>query len=166
MNNKKTKHNSTFSKRSSPQTERSSVKNERLTLKRGWTPELRKKFTAHRFIEFRKRRGRLVKEFRLARRLSQGDLGAPSQIRKLESGEVAQISMMELCARLALCPREIMKLLRNMIDNLPIVCTECRSECKFKGHCDASMATEIFDVTIEHGSEDDPTKDEWSEDSL
>jgi len=32
--------------------------------------------------------------------------------------------------------------------------------------CDASMATEIFDVTIEHGSEDDPTKDEWSEDSL
>lgn len=107
-----------------------------------------RKYTAHHFKEYRKKRGMLIRAMRQRRRMPQAALGAPSQIRLYESGKAAQIGTQEILARLVPCPREILKLLQNELEHLPVACVECRANCKYKGLDEKAMiATFCEDIT-------------------
>lgn len=107
-----------------------------------------KKFTAHQFKEYRKKRGFLIREMRIRRGLSQSYLGSPSQIRLYEQGRAVQIGTMEILARIVPCPREMMKLWKNALQNLPVACVECRKVCRFKGQNEGDMMQTIMhDIT-------------------
>lgn len=91
-------------------------------------------YTAHQFKKYRKRRGMLVREMREKRDLSQEQMGiAGRTIRRLESGQTAQVSMMHLLARLVPCPRELAKFVRNILESLPVACVKCRHQCYYQG---------------------------------
>ena len=91
-------------------------------------------FTAHKFKRYRKVRGALVKSMREKRKLSQEQMGISARtIRRLESGQTAQVSMMDLLARLVPCPRELAKFLRNILEALPVACVKCRAVCSYQG---------------------------------
>lgn len=141
--NKRGAGRSTKSERSAPQIERPALKSERSALGSS-------KFTAHRFRAYRKARGRLVREMRKKRGMYQGDLGAPSQIRRYECGHVAEVATMEILARLVPCPREVLKLLRAMLNNLPVACRACRAKCSYKGMDEIRMIESYcHDITME-----------------
>lgn len=141
MSNDEGRAKSTNSGRSAPRIERSAPNS-------GRSPLASPKFTAHRFREYRKGRGLLVQEMRKKRGLVQGDLGAPSQVRRYESGGVAQIATMELLARLVPCPREMMKFWKNALKHLPVSCVECRKSCRYKGLDEKAIAAVFMeDIT-------------------
>lgn len=88
------------------------------------------------------------------RGLGQSDIGAPSQIRRFENGEATQIGMMEILARLVLCPREALQLFKICLHNLPIACVKCRASCAYKSMDGDIMAEKMLgDITI-HDFED------------
>ena len=132
--NKRVGGKSTYSGRSAPKIERSALKS-------GRSPLAAPKFTAHRFRQYRRERGRLIREMRKKRGLYQGDLGSPSQIRRFEAGMVAQIATMEILARLVPCPREVLKLMRALLSNLPVACVDCRAKCELKRMDESAMIT-------------------------
>lgn len=141
--NKRKARKSTNSGRSAPRIERPAPNS-------GRSPLATPKFTAHRFKVYRRQRGRLVREMRKKRGLYQGDLGAPSQIRRFEAGMVAQVATMEILARLVPCPREVLKLLRALLSNLPVACVDCRAKCELKRMDESGMiAAYCRDITME-----------------
>ena len=143
--NKRKARKSTNSGRSAPRIERPAPNS-------GRSPLATPKFTAHRFKVYRRQRGRLVREMRKKRGLYQGDLGAPSQIRRFEAGHVAQVATMEILARLVPCPREVLKLLRALLSNLPVTCVDCRAACPYKGMTERELIdAHCHDVTMPPG---------------
>lgn len=135
--NRKGSSKSTNSRRSSPKSERSAPDSWRsdanVEIREGRSPLACAKYTAHRFKDFRRVRGALIRQMREKRGLSQADLGAPSQVRLYESGEATQIGTLEILARIVPCPREMIKYMMAILDNLPVACTGCRGQCEHKG---------------------------------
>jgi DNA-binding transcriptional regulator YiaG len=127
---------STNSRRSSPKNERSAPDSWRSDVKveiRERSPLACAKYTSHRFKDYRRVRGALIRQMREKRGLSQSDLGAPSQVRLYESGEATQIGTLEILARIVPCPREMIKYMMAILDNLPVACTSCRAACEHMG---------------------------------
>lgn len=107
--------------------------------------QILKKCLDRKFKKYRIVLGHLLKDMRKKRGLSQAALGAPSQIRRLERGEVAQICIMEILSWLVPCGREMLKILRNMVEHIPIQCSNCRRNCKYKGQDQHQLIKEYFD---------------------
>jgi len=141
MDNSKGKPKNTKSRPSAPDIERCALESER-------SPLAARKFTAHRFKLFRRERGELVRQMRTSRQLTQGDLGAPSQVRLYEKGEVAQVATMELLARLVPCPRELLKFFKVVLKHIPVACIKCRKVCNYHGKDEAVLMEELLgDIT-------------------
>lgn len=102
------------------------------------------------FREFRRARGRLIQSMREKRELAQRDIGTPSQVRLYESGEVSQISTMQVLFVLKPCPREGLKLWRIIWNHLPIACVDCKEYCKHKTVTATNLAISVFkDLTLD-----------------
>lgn len=108
-----------------------------------------RKFTAHRFKKYRKARGLLVRRMREKRGLVQKQLGTPATIRRYESGEAAQVDLLEILSRMVPCPREVLHFLKVVLVNLPVACVKCRDRCDYKGSDGNIMAKETLgDITL------------------
>ena len=107
-------------------------------------------FTAHQFREYRLRRGAIIRSMREKRKFAQDDLGLSRRtVQRIESGEASQVSMMHLLARLVPCPRELLKILRAVLESLPVACKGCRAVCRYKGTDEKKLiAAYCHDVTI------------------
>lgn len=136
----------TKNRRTSPKKRRSSLKGERKKVELLKYAALRSRaYTAHRFKEFRLKRGVLIRDMRMVRELPQAALGAPSQIRLYESGKAAQIGTHEILARLVPCPREMLKLWKNDLEHIPVACVACRKDCPYMGLNDEMMLAEYME---------------------
>ncbi len=114
-------------------------------IERSEEDQVLKKCLDHKFKKYRIVLGRLLKDMRKKRGLPQAALGAPSQIRRLERGEVAQICIMEILSWLVPCGREMLKILRNMVEHLPIQCSNCRRNCEYRDQDQHHLIKEYFD---------------------
>jgi len=110
-----------------------------------------KSLSANQFAGYRKRRGALIKEMREKRKIAQEQIGLSARtVGRLESGELKQIFIMSLLLRMVPCPREMLKLFRNMIESLPVTCTKCRAQCKYRGLKDSNLAKAYCDdITLD-----------------
>lgn len=90
-----------------------------------------------------------MRRMREKRGLSQKELGAMSQVRRFENGEIAQIELMELLARLVPCPRELLHFVKIVLVNLPVACVKCRETCAYKGvDAEALSKQHLGDITL------------------
>jgi hypothetical protein len=110
-----------------------------------------KSLSANQFAGYRKRRGAIIRGMREKRKISQEQIGLPARtVGRFENGELKQILIMDLLLRIAPCPREMLKLFRNMIESLPITCIKCRAQCKYRGLQDSDLSKAFCgDITLD-----------------
>jgi len=110
-----------------------------------------KSLSANQFAAYRKRRGALIRGMREKRKIAREQIGLPVRtVGRFESGELKQILIMNMLLRMVPCPREMLKLFRNMVESLPVTCTKCRAQCKYRGLKDSDLAKAYCDdITLD-----------------